>query len=102
MFSLTGQSLHFPSNIVELRAEIGQPAVQIQCILDGSLQNNVEFMWTGPALDSCTAGHTAISRDISGGVSTLTINDVSTADTGEYSCSYAGTNISITLIVECM
>ena len=70
----------------------------IQCLLDNSdLGNNGVFSWSGPAL--AQEGHTSISLDSSGTLSTLTIHNVASGDEGEYSCSYAGARVFTTLDV---
>lgn len=73
----------------------------IECLLDSDdFGNNGIFTWTGPALDNgAVMEHTSISLDSTGTVSTLTINNVITSDEGEYSCSYGGVQVNITLIV---
>ena len=73
----------------------------IQCILDDDdLGNNGAFSWSGPALaETSQDGHTSISLDSSGTVSTLAIYNVVPGDAGEYSCSYAGVEVSTTLVV---
>ena len=73
----------------------------IQCVLDNDdLGNNGVFSWSGPALvETSQDGHTSVSLDSSGTVSTLAIYNVVSGDAGEYSCSYAGAEVSTTLVV---
>ena len=73
----------------------------IQCALDNDdLGKNGAFSWSGPALaETNEEGHTSITLDSSGTVSTLAIYDIVPGDAGEYSCSYAGDGISTTLVV---
>ena len=100
-FLIPGQSLHFSPNQPQVRFESGRRVAEIECLLDNDdFGNNGAFTWTGPALDnSAVMGHTSISLDSSGTVSTLTINNVVAGDAGQYSCSYAGAQVFITLVV---
>ena len=72
-----------------------------QCVLDNDdLGNNGTFSWSGPALaETSQDGHTSISLDSSGTMSTLAIYNVVSGDAGEYNCSYAGAEVSTTLVV---
>lgn len=99
---MLGQSLHFSPNLTQVRFESGRRVAEIKCLLDGGDfgNNNGAFTWTGPARDnSAVMGHTSISLDGSGTVSTLTINNIVVGDEGQYSCSYAGAQVFITLVV---
>ena len=93
-----GRSLHFASSLSELRVDSGSTAY-LQCILDGNSRPGESFTWSGPAVDSDRA---SIEQDISGTVSTLTIDSVGGSDEGTYHCSYTGVGaVSIRLNVEC-
>ena len=93
-----GRSLHFASNLPEIRVDSGSDAV-LQCILGGDSRHGGSFNWTGPAV---TSGRASISLDSSGTVSTLTITSVGRSDEGRYRCSFGDVDtVSITLNVIC-
>ena len=97
-YTYAGRSLHFASNVPEIRVDSGNEAA-LQCVLDSDSTHGGSFLWTGPAVAS---GRAVIILDSSGTVSTLTIADVGGSDEGSYSCSFTGVGaISIALDVVC-
>ena len=81
-----------------MRFEIGRGKAAIQCLLDN--EDDGAFVWSGPAIDNdIEMGRTSNYSDRSGTISTLIIRNIVASDAGEYSCSYGGEPVSITLVV---